>query len=84
MRGVTFHPTNQWLISVSDDKSIRVWDLKAGRCCRTLPDAHAHFITYAMSPLLPLTPIRCLDYNSKDSTLATAGIDDVIRIFPCR
>lgn len=41
-----------------------------------------HVRHFAIPPVL--TPIRCLDYNSKDSTLATAGIDDVIRIFPCR
>ena len=41
-----------------------------------------HVRHFATPPVL--TPIRCLDYNSKDSTLATAGIDDVIRIFPCR
>lgn len=28
VRGVIFHPTNKYLISCSDDKSIRITDLK--------------------------------------------------------
>ncbi|KAI9223927.1 WD40-repeat-containing domain protein [Blastocladiella britannica] len=38
-------PDARHFISVSDDKSIKVWDLSSGRCVKTLNDAHGHFVT---------------------------------------
>lgn len=32
------------LLSAADDKTIRVWDLKTGRCIKTV-EAHGHFVT---------------------------------------
>lgn len=32
------------LLSASDDKTVRVWDLATGRCTKTL-EAHGHFVT---------------------------------------
>lgn len=31
-------------MSASDDKTLRVWDLKTGRCAKTI-EAHSHFVT---------------------------------------
>lgn len=45
VRSVLIHPTGNYIISCSDDKSIRVFDIKAQRCLRTLEKAHDHFIT---------------------------------------
>lgn len=39
-----FHPSGKYLISASDDKTIRTWDLTSGRCIKTL-EAHDHFVT---------------------------------------
>jgi len=69
VRGIEFHPSGKYLISVSDDKSIRVWDLKQGRAVKTINDAHSHFVS-------------CLDFNV--NYLATGGVDDVIKIWPCK
>jgi platelet-activating factor acetylhydrolase IB subunit alpha len=44
IRALVFHPTGKFLLSASDDKTIRVWDLATGRCTKTV-DAHAHFVT---------------------------------------
>ena len=45
VRGLTFHPGGgKVIISVSDDKTLRVWDYKNHRCQKTL-DAHTHFVT---------------------------------------
>lgn len=45
VRGLTFHPGGgKTIVSVSDDKTIRIWDYKNQRCQKTL-DAHSHFVT---------------------------------------
>ena len=44
IRALVFHPTGKYLLSASDDKTIRIWDLKTGRCTKTI-DAHGHFVT---------------------------------------
>lgn len=46
VRALAFHPGGKYLISTSDDKSIKCWDLtQDGRCVKTVTDAHAHFIS---------------------------------------
>jgi platelet-activating factor acetylhydrolase IB subunit alpha len=41
---LTFHPSGKFLLSASDDKTIRIWDLSTGRMSKTI-DAHEHFVT---------------------------------------
>lgn len=78
VRDLAFHPTGRYLLSVSDDRSIRCWDLsQAGRCVKILSDSHHHFIscirwappiasTNDVSPISPLKsdPVK----NSSSST----------------
>lgn len=44
VRALIFHPSGKFLLSASDDKTIRTWDLATGRCLKTL-EAHGHFVT---------------------------------------
>lgn len=44
VRGIVFHPGGKYMISASDDKTIRVWDIHNKRCMKTLY-AHQHFCT---------------------------------------
>ena len=44
VRALVFHPSGKFLLSASDDKTIRTWDLVTGRCIKTL-EAHSHFVT---------------------------------------
>lgn len=46
LRALVFHPDGKFLLSAGDDKCLKVWDLEqAGRCCRTIDDAHGHFVS---------------------------------------
>ncbi|KAJ5114311.1 nuclear migration protein nudF [Penicillium alfredii] len=46
VRAVVFHPGGKYLLSASDDKTLRCWDLsQEGKCVKTLRDAHESFIT---------------------------------------
>ena len=42
--GISWHPGGKYLLSASDDKTLRVWDLVHRRCHKRL-DAHNHFTT---------------------------------------
>jgi platelet-activating factor acetylhydrolase IB subunit alpha len=46
VRAITFHPGGKYLLSVSDDRTLRCWDLsQEGRCVKTLTDVHERFVT---------------------------------------
>lgn len=44
VRGVKFHPGGKYLVSASDDKTVRVWNIANKRYQKTI-DAHSHFVT---------------------------------------
>jgi platelet-activating factor acetylhydrolase IB subunit alpha len=71
VRDMIFHPDGKHLISVSDDRAIKIWDLKEQRCIKTIADAHEHFI-------------QCLDFSVRNPHLATGSVDNSISIWPCR
>lgn len=46
VKALLFHPAGRYLLSVSDDKSIRCWDLaQEAKCVKVIADAHDHFVT---------------------------------------
>lgn len=71
VRDIYFLPDGKHLISVSDDRAVKVWDLKELRCIKTISDAHEHFI-------------QCLDFSERNPHLATGSVDNAISIWPCR
>ena len=70
VREILFHPNGKFLISVSDDKSIRMWDLHTGRCAKTISEAHGHFVT-------------CVDYSDKYLMAATGSVDNSVKLWDC-
>ena len=46
VRALVFHPGGKYLLSVSDDKTLRCWDLsQEGKCVKVLKDVHERFVT---------------------------------------
>lgn len=46
VRGLVFHPGGKYLMSVSDDKTIKCWDLaQEGKMVKNLDDSHGHFVS---------------------------------------
>jgi len=70
VRALTFHPNGKFLISVSDDSSIRVWDVKTRRCYFTLDEAHESFI-------------QCCAWNPQLGLFASGGVDKKVKIWIC-
>ena len=64
-----FHPNGKYLLSVADDKSMRIWDLAVGRCYRKIYNAHDHFIS-------------CFDMKGK--LAATGSVDTAVKVWSCR
>lgn len=46
VRALVFHPGGKYLLSVSDDKTLRCWDLsQEGKQVKVLGDCHQHFVS---------------------------------------
>lgn len=45
VRGICFHPYLHYMYSCSDDKTIRVWNLKTGKNIKKISKAHDHFVS---------------------------------------
>jgi platelet-activating factor acetylhydrolase IB subunit alpha len=70
VRGVILHPSGRYIVSCSDDKSIRVFDIQANRCLRTIDKAHDHFITALdMHHTLPIMISSSVDRTIRCWTL---------------
>ena len=63
VRGLVFHPGGKYILSASDDKTLRLWDIKNKRNNKTL-EAHQHFVTslglYELECLVSKTELVCL------------------------
>lgn len=46
VRALVFHPGGKYLLSVSDDKTLRCWDLaQEGKCVKVLEELHSRFVS---------------------------------------
>ena len=73
VRALVFAPGGKHLVSVSDDKTMRTWDLASGRCVRTV-EAHAHFVTAAAWG-------RSQEHAGAVSVVATGSVDLSVRVW---
>lgn len=67
---IVFHSNGKFLLSASDDKSVRIWDMeKNGVCIKKLLNIHDSFIT-------------CIAISRK--SIATCSVDKSIKVFELR
>lgn len=71
VRDIKFLADGTHLVSVSDDRTMRVWDIKEQRCVKTIQDAHGQFV-------------QCIDYCERNPRIATGGADNTVNIWACR
>ncbi len=71
VRSVAWHASSKFLISASDDRTIRVFDLKAGRRLRTMEEAHGHFVT-------------SIALHANGLFLASGGVDQIVKLWACK
>lgn len=96
VRGLLFHPGGRYLLSVSDDYTIRCWDLsQEGKCVKTIDDAHTHFVSaIRWAPSINKGPSAVVANGDKGTTkddpggketircvIATACVDMSVRVF---
>lgn len=86
-----FHPSGKLLLSASDDKTIRVWELSTGRCMKTV-EAHTHFVA-TLSWGRQRVSVGASKANGADggdskvgeeklvNVVASAGVDQMIKIW---
>ena len=68
IRSVAVHPTLPYVLSASDDKTIKLWDWENGWSCRRVFEGHSH---YAMQVVI----------NPNDTnTFASASLDHTIMV----
>eukprot|EP00667_Euglena_gracilis_P011696 EG_transcript_11974 len=72
VRCVQVHPSGKFLLSCGDDRSIRVWDIATGRCKKTYPDAHSHFVN------------RIAAHPAGQPVLVSCSVDKTVRVWVCR
>jgi WD40 repeat protein len=70
VRGVMFHPGGKYLMSCSDDKTIRTWDIKNQRCSKVL-NAHDHFCA-------------TIDFHQTAPYVISGSVDLTAKVWECR
>ncbi|KAI9704487.1 MAG: protein with putative role during mitosis [Bogoriella megaspora] len=79
VRALAFHPSGKYLLSVSDDRSLRCWDLtQEAKCVKILNEAHERFITclrWAPVIINEAPAVHDGETEGQNSTLKTEGTE---------
>ena len=71
IRTVEFHPRDPWIVSASDDQTIRIWNWQT-RACISVLTGHNHYV-------------MCAQFHPKDDLVLSASLDQTVRCLcqPC-
>uniref|UniRef100_A0A6N2LBP0 WDR5-like beta-propeller domain-containing protein n=1 Tax=Salix viminalis TaxID=40686 RepID=A0A6N2LBP0_SALVM len=64
---IIFNPNSSMIVSGSFDETVRIWDVKSGKCLKVLP-AHSD-------------PVTCVDFNRDGSLIVSSSYDGLCRIW---
>lgn len=67
IRTVSFHQEHPWILSCSDDQSIRIWNWQS-RSCVAVITGHNHYV-------------MCAKFHPTDDLIASASMDQTVRIW---
>lgn len=87
VRDIAFHPNGKLLISCSDDKTIRFWDLETGDCIRTLVGHEGFINTIEWAPSIcetledRLTDDETVINDNMRCILASGSTDQMVKIW---
>lgn len=87
VRSVYFHHEHPWILSASDDQTIRIWNWQSRQCIAILT-GHNHYIMCVkpsdragaqllMSRLLR----RCAQFHPKEDYVVSASMDQTVRVW---
>jgi platelet-activating factor acetylhydrolase IB subunit alpha len=76
------------MISVADDKTMKIWELNTGRCAKTV-DAHERFVTCVawgratarVGPNVNGAGEKGLPEERRVNVLATGSVDQLVKIW---
>ena len=62
-----FHPEHPWIVSASDDQTIRIWNWQT-RACASVLTGHNHYV-------------MCAQFHPKDDLVLSASLDQTVRVW---
>jgi len=67
IRTVQFHSSLPWIVSASDDQTIRVWNWQS-RTCTSVLTGHSHYV-------------MCAAFHPTDDLIVSASLDQTVRVW---
>ena len=67
VRTVYFHHESPWILSASDDQTIRIWNWQSRSCIAVLT-GHSHYV-------------MCAQFHPKEDMLVSASLDQTVRVW---